>query len=247
MAGSSHRRTGQPCEDANCWQIADGVLIASVADGAGSAVNSSMGANQAVSKAVEAAIDWLRSQGVPGCAGTWDKLLRRAFGRVRKELEGLAEIMETSPQEFATTLLLAVVADGWLAVAQVGDGAVVVRASDDTFRAVTRPPVGVYINETSFLTSVNGMERAQIVVEETPITGLAMLTDGLQMLGLRMPQGAPHPAFFSPLLRLLAAGPNGDGATDKLRGFLESPQVMQRAQDDLTLVLAVREVVGEST
>ena len=59
------------------------------------------------------------------------------------------------------------------------------------------------------------------------------------MLALRMPQGVPHPAFFAPLLRLLAAAPEGNHANEQLSGFLRSPQVTQRVDDDLTLVLAV--------
>ncbi len=66
------------------------------------------------------------------------------------------------------------------------------------------------------------------------------MSDGLQMLALKMPQGEPHPAFFAPLLQLLDASDAADGAEQQLQRFLQSPPVTQRAEDDLTLVLAVR-------
>ncbi|GIW78307.1 MAG: hypothetical protein KatS3mg105_0114 [Gemmatales bacterium] len=60
------------------------------------------------------------------------------------------------------------------------------------------------------------------------------------MLALKMPQATPHPAFFSPLLRLLAETPKLDHAEAQLEGFLLSPRIAERSDDDLTLVLAVR-------
>ena len=71
------------------------------------------------------------------------------------------------------------------------------------------------------------------------MTGLALFSDGLQMLALKMPQGTPHPTFFSPLLGLLATTPLGQ-ATKHLQGFLQSPRVAEKAEDDLTLLLAIR-------
>ena len=37
-----------------------------------------------------------------------------------------------------------------------------------------------------------------------PINGVALFSDGLQMLALKIPGGTPHPPFFTPLLNFLA-------------------------------------------
>lgn len=38
VRGTTHEKTGQPCQDAHCWeQLPESVLVAAVADGAGSA------------------------------------------------------------------------------------------------------------------------------------------------------------------------------------------------------------------
>lgn len=242
VQGGSHKRNGQPCQDSSRWdEIPGGVLVAAVADGAGSAECSEIGASLAVTRAMKQACTRL-ANGVPRTAGGGEALLYDCFRAARDELIATAESMSISLGDLATTLLLAVVTPDRLVAGQVGDGAIVARLPDDSFSAVTRPPVQQeYVNETSFLTSDTFLERAQFVVHPHPVTGVALFTDGLQMLALRMPQALPHPAFFSPLLRLLAAAPEASKATEHLRGFLESPQIAQRTHDDLTLVLAVPE------
>jgi hypothetical protein len=69
---------------------------------------------------------------------------------------------------------------------------------------------------------------------------LALFSDGLQMLALKMPPGTPHPPFFAPLMRFVAQTRDRATAEEHLRGFLQSPRIAERADDDLTLVLAVR-------
>jgi hypothetical protein len=43
------------------------------------------------------------------------------------------------------------------------------------------------------------------------------------------------------LLQLLAAAPAREQAETQLRTFLQSPKITERATDDLTLILAVRD------
>jgi serine/threonine protein phosphatase PrpC len=54
VGGTSHLRNNQLCQDAHHWQILpDNVLVAAVADGAGSAVSGKLGAMVAVEAAIE--------------------------------------------------------------------------------------------------------------------------------------------------------------------------------------------------
>ena len=105
--------------------------------------------------------------------------------------------------------------------------------------AATRPNPQEYINETTFLTSPEFRE-AQWVVQPEPATGLVLLSDGLQMLALKMPQGEPHTAFFARCCKRWTP----PGARSSRTSLAEIPPfaaVAQRAEDDLTLVLAVRQ------
>src|SRR4028119_2107946 len=54
VIGTSHEKRSQPCQDAHCWRLLPhGVLVASVADGAGSAALAEVGAKIAVEGVVE--------------------------------------------------------------------------------------------------------------------------------------------------------------------------------------------------
>jgi hypothetical protein len=53
-----------------------------------------------------------------------------------------------------------------------------------------------------------------------------------------MPQANPHTAFFSPLFRFVSQAKDNPTANEELKAFLESPRMRERADDDLTLLLA---------
>jgi hypothetical protein len=241
VQGESHRRKGQNCQDAHEYRdIGGSVLVAAVADGAGSASTSEIGSALAARAAVAEAMRQLHDA-LPSSDDDWRTLLNHAFHAARHDVVSQAMMLEVPTVELATTLLVAVVTPGRLAVAQIGDGAVVARRDDDSYVSVTRPQAQEYINETTFLTSPTYLNAMQYDVQTVGVTGLALFTDGLQMLALKMPQGVPHVAFFAPLMHLLATASEREHAETQLRSFLLSPRIAQRADDDLTLVLAVRE------
>lgn len=239
VQGVSHLRAGQPCQDAHVWvETASRGLIAAVADGAGSAALAEIGSAIAVQAAIQNAAHRLQS-GAPRTEHGWQALMEEVLQAARQDVIAQAEFLELPAQEMSTTLILVVAFPDQVAAVQIGDGAAVVRLGGDHFQALTRPPVGEYINETSFLTSGALLERAQFATIQGRVTGLAMFSDGLQMLALKMPQGIPHVPFFDPLLRFVNDTPDADRAQEQLQSFLKSSRITQRADDDLTLMLAV--------
>lgn len=240
VQGTSHARNGSPCQDScHALELPGGILLAAVADGAGSAAVSEVGSALAARAAIDRAAQQLHCD-VPESDEDWGTFLRDVLLHARRGVLEQAEVMELPAADLATTLILAVAMPDRMAAVQVGDGAAVARLADDSLVAVTRPPAGEFINETSFLTSDGLLGKAQFAICRWPMTGLALLTDGLQMLALKMPQGEPHVPFFQPLLRGVAASRDPDHALEQLRSFLQSPRIQQRADDDLTLMLAVR-------
>lgn len=115
----------------------------------------------------------------------------------------------------------------------------VVASQPGELLALSLPAQGEYLNETVFLVSRDWASRLQLSVWRGRATGLAVFSDGLQMLALQMPAGIPHAPFFDPLFRFLAATADQREATAELERFLGSAGVRQRTDDDLTLVLAV--------
>jgi hypothetical protein len=236
VRGTSHEKTGQPCQDAHYWEILpEGVLVAAIADGAGSASLGDLGADVAARTAVQAAtgLETPLSEDSDG----WRSLLTEALRSAREAIYAEATCHEVTERELATTLILVIATPELVAAAQVGDGAAVAGVEGDVL-GITVPQTGEYINQTTFLVSRNALNTAQLTVWQGPISHIAILSDGLQMLALKMPEGKPHAPFFSPLFRFIAKAADETEANEQLEAFLRSPRVRERTDDDLTLFLA---------
>jgi hypothetical protein len=252
VAGSSHRAAGRGCDDAHGFRpLPHGGVLLAAADGAGSAPRGAQGAALAVRAAIDSVSCRLTAGMPPAGAIGWQSLLRTALLDARAALEGrgltsppdprVCRIGGTAPtlclDDFATTLLLAIVIDGWILALQVGDGAIVAWDAGG-LRTLTRPDHGEYLNETVFVTSGDFLERAQYtVLRPDGASAVALFSDGLESLALCLASNEPHAPFFAPLFAYA-----GDPAADEgeLAAFLDSPRVCARTDDDKTLVLAVR-------
>lgn len=236
VQGLSHEKLGQPCQDAQAHRLLPGgVLLVALADGAGSAGRSDEGARCAV----EAALTGLAT-GLEDDVADWEALVYDAFIQARRALLDLAEAAEESPREFAATLTCTVAGDR-LVVGQLGDGAVVARCEDGELLAVTQLQRGEYANETNFLTQNDALEQVQVFSVDGPVQALAVMSDGLIRLALRLPENEPHAPFFQPLFAF-AGSVDGcaEQAAEQLAAFLDSERVRLRTDDDKALVLAVR-------
>lgn len=237
VQGTAHRRAGLPCQDAHAWASLEGGAVAlAAADGAGSAAHAERGA----AAATEAALAAIRAEWSPESAADAGALLARALAAGLDAVEAAAAALGTESRELATTLLLAVLHPVGVAAAQVGDGAVVAEDEDGAMHALTLPPRSEFANETVFLISPDALGGAATAVWARPARCVALFTDGLQGLALRLPAGEPHAPFFAPLFRFAAEAGEEDDAGAALAAFLSGPRVTARADDDLTLLLAVR-------
>jgi hypothetical protein len=238
VQGLTHIKRDMPCQDANQARVLPNhAVVVAVADGAGSASRSELGAVWATVTAV----DWvaeLLSQGWPSDDSEWNAMLGAALQTAHDNVRDLARKHHVPFRELATTLLLVVATPDLAAAIQVGDGATVVLTDNGSLVSLTAPQSGEYINETTFFTSPRYLEAAQFAIWRAKVKGVAVLTDGLQMLALRMPEGEPHRAFFMPLFDLVAGMDNQRETEKELRAFLRSDRIRQRADDDLTLVVA---------
>lgn len=245
VQGTSHQKQGLPCQDALQYAVLpDDVLLAAVADGAGSAGLSDVGARCAV----DAALDWLCARltaDQPADPEAWLDLMAAAFRQARLAVLRLADEIDEPARDFAPTLTCVVSAPGCLLIGQIGDGAVVARRADGEMFTVTRSQRGEYANETNFLTQDDALEQVVIDLvaqtsEDPPLTGLALMSDGLTRLALKRPDNDPHGPFFQPLFAFAETAGSSDGAQNQLAAFLASERVCQRTDDDKTLILAVR-------
>lgn len=241
-AGTSHARSGTPCQDAgrcDVLAVAGGeVLVACVADGAGSAAHSELGARLVVecfhavfgdAARAAPALEWLDRDFALG----W-------LAMVQDRIRGLAADMACEASEFACTALGAVVGETGAGFVQIGDGAIVVGGAG-AHAWVFWPQHGEYANSTFFVTMPDAAELLQFERRNAPAE-LALFSDGLERLILDMRTRTVHSPSLRPILGWLAAtGPALDGLPSPVvAAFLHSEPVNRRTDDDKTLVLAVR-------
>jgi hypothetical protein len=240
-AGTSHLKSGQPCQDHASADVVEAgderALVAACADGAGSAAFSEVGARLACARIVQQ-ITGAVENGLQ--VGQIDRAQVLQWCRaVRADLEAEAQGREVPMRELACTLLLAVVGKTAAAFAQIGDGAIVVR-KDDAYQAAFWPQSGEYVNTTNFLTDTEWERRLEFKTEEGSVIDVALFTDGLQPLVLDYAEKAPYARFFGPMFARLRDSQAPDELLVQLRRFLDSPRVNDRTDDDKTLILATR-------
>jgi len=230
---------GLPCQDAYYWEVIQQcTLVAAVADGAGSAPLAEIGASIASRTAVETIHFQLDNPPLPDEDVVYQSLLTDAFRKAQAAVEIEAKSRGVEARDLATTLILLLATPEVIATVQVGDGAVVAGDHTGNIASITCPQFGEYINETTFITSSDAIETAQVSIWRGSLTHVSALSDGLQMLALNMPEGTPHAPFFSSIFQFLSDTTDTMEAQAEVEAFLGSARVTERTDDDLTLLLA---------
>jgi hypothetical protein len=251
VAGVSHELTSLPCQDAHaCEHARDGWIAIAVADGAGSAPLSEVGARTAVDCAVatlgERIGRHLDGTGALNGAEAWrgavDEVLAACLAAVERE----ADARQRPASELACTLLLAVLGPSLTVVAQIGDGAIVVENGDGTIALLTAPDFGEDINATTFLVSPDAVKAAQFTHMVQSARSAAVFTDGIQMLTMKLRMTLesrswePHLPFFEHVFAFFHRQDDPEAAKAALTAMLTSAGVRSRTDDDVTLVVASR-------
>lgn len=241
VTGASHIRAGIVCQDSHEYRLYEpNLLIAAISDGAGSASQAEVGSKTAVRFSIRTLSDFFERNLMPEEDEDWKTLMFSALLAAQRGVEAEAERLGVAPRELASTLILIVAAPNFAVSAQIGDGAAVLQNADGEIFALTVPQSGEYLNETLFLVSPRAIEQAQFGVWRGDVANVASFSDGLQLLALKLSDGKPHAPFFTPLFRFLRETEDAEEAKTQLAGFLRSPRITQRADDDLTLLLATR-------
>jgi hypothetical protein len=237
VTGEGHLKGGKGNEDAFCFASRlDGSLVLAVADGAGSASCGAEGAELATTCALE----FLSEIELPTTEDFWQALMLETVQHVHDALEAHAITQEKDIKDFACTLLAAVLTPSYIAALQIGDGAIV-GMSGETITRLTRATHGEYASETVFVTSQDYLRSCSCtVILSGTITGLALLTDGLEPVAMNLQTGEPFAPFFTPLFRFARSEKDAHEKSQTLSEFLAGERISRRTHDDKTLVLAVR-------
>jgi hypothetical protein len=241
LQGPSHVADESPCQDSHGLRLlgSDGaqILVACVADGAGSAEFSDTGSAIVSDTMIEHAVAFVDAGGRLEDLQREDVLRWCETARDRIQEQAAARNCET--REFASTLSMALVGPTHSCFFQIGDGAMVLRRCG-VYGIVFWPQIGEYANSTNFLTSNIYEKQLEFVAVDGCCSDIALMTDGLERLALRFDSQTPHVPFFDPFFRALRAADDYTGLNMALQTFLGSESVQERSDDDKTLILASR-------
>lgn len=246
VVGSSHMKVGGMCQDANDCQLyqledAGSVLVAVVADGAGSSKYGGEGAALTCNTFMDLASDFLSSGNVLDQFS--DETAKFWLTVIRNKLVARASSQSETVREFSCTLLGAILSDAQSVFLQVGDGAIVVADSEELeYAPVFWPDRGEYENTTHFVTQEDVYEHLRFNLVRRKIVEVALFSDGLQRLALNYKLETAHEPFFRGLFEPLQRAPIGksDTLSEALSTFLGSSRVNEKTDDDKTLILASR-------
>lgn len=244
MRGSSHEKLNLPCQDAHYFEhVSPEMILVAVADGAGSAALSDIGATVAVQTAIRELHEFFLATNIVEDSESIEAAIFDSIAAAKIAVEVEAKARNENARAFASTLLLAIATHTFVAVAQIGDGGIVIKDKQGNIIGLTIPETSEYINETCFLISPNALEHTQVRVWRGEVEQLALFSDGLQLLCLKMPEGTPYDRFFEPLFDFAKKTTDVSKGHSTLREFLSSTKIRSNTDDDVTLILAT---FGES-
>lgn len=243
--GTSHLAAAQPCQDAHCHREAIGldgerVMVLTASDGAGTAAAAEVGSALVCETFARLVSDYVEQGGKIEKIGRL--LVERWVAGVIYRLRLHARESRAELDDYACTLLAAVVADKEAVFVQIGDGAMVVSAGKG-WHHVFWPQHGEFANTTNFITSDGGIEAMEFETLGEQIEEVAVFTDGIENLVLQKAARAVHAPFFDSMFPSVrrSAKPGVDAAlSEALDRYLSSPTVTARTDDDKTLILATR-------
>ncbi|MBW4497753.1 MAG: protein phosphatase 2C domain-containing protein [Oscillatoria princeps RMCB-10] len=244
--GTSHKQGAIPCQDYGDYVTVEDIIVGAVADGAGSAKYSHIGAKLAVETALSYLKGWLKwlkdnhsNLQQPILQEEALKVFNQTLGKVVATLKEKAS-NRYSLNDLACTLLVFVATPEWIAAMQVGDGFIVVSQQDSEYQLLFPPDKGEYANETTFVTSENAKYQMRVRVLLGHYKFICASTDGLERLAISTRDWMPSAGFFQPFEEGLTTRTKQQ-EKESLQQWLDSKEVNAKTDDDKTLLLCVYE------
>jgi len=242
--GLAHLNQKTECQDRLACQTVEtkdgSVLIAVVADGAGSTSDGHVGAEIACQSFIKEVTDFLNSRDASVSS------LNLEFGQhwisfFQKRITKIAKKKKKTIRDFASTLVGAVVGKECAVFFQIGDGGAVFSTSGESasYHFAIAPTESEYVNVTEFLTDQTATESLRFKLIAQRIEDLILFSDGIFAVAVDYQNNQPHEPFLMPMIAPLRNG-NVISLNQKLENFLSSPKINEKTDDDKTIILASR-------
>jgi hypothetical protein len=217
------------------------IIAIALSDGAGSATRGEDGATITCASLIEQAELFLaRNRSV---ASMTEQDAHEWLDTVRKAIADHASDTEHEVRDYACTMLFALIGVETAVFLQIGDGVIVVNDQDQHWSWVFWPERGEFANTTFFVTDAAAADHLRFEQRHVSIDEVALLSDGIEPLVLHYASRTVHAPFFDrmlgPVRRSKVVGEDLALSQD-LEGYLSSPAILERTDDDNTLVLATR-------
>ena len=244
VIGQSHLNQNTVCQDRLATHTveveSDGeILIAVVADGAGSTTDGQRGAEIACKFFINQISEFLKTASI--------KSLTEDFGRrwisfFQQQIAALARVEKKEMREYATTLIGAVVGKNEAVFYQVGDGGAVFSTcgKPESYEFSIAPVESEYVNQTEFLTDDAAANSLRFICVAESIEDVILFSDGIFAVAVDYQTMRPHEPFLMPMIAPLRNGNISNDLNEKLEKFLASPRINEKTDDDKTIILASR-------
>lgn len=252
VVGLAHINLNAECQDRVSSRIintaADGeVLIAVMADGAGSSERGFQGAEFACKLFIEEVSSFLDFTNASVKSLTED-FGERWISYFQQRIAEMAQVDGKALRDYASTLVAAVIGETSAVFYQIGDGGIVISNSGlpESYRFAVAPADSEYVNMTDFITDKAATERLRYSLIDERIEDLILFSDGIFPVAVDYQINQPHEPFLMPMIAPLRKlnSSNGNGAggdlNEKLEKFLASPKLNEKTDDDKTIILASR-------
>ena len=234
VTGRSHQRTGTPLQDRTCVRTENGVTVACLADGAGSAMYSQEGAEAAVQQTCQFMcehFDALYQSKTPM------ELKRAILFHAESAVIQRAQELGVPVQELASTLLAVAVKGDQYLIFHLGDG-VIAYQKDGKVLVASTPWNGEFANSTVFITSPGALRHCKVFRGVQPkLEGFCLMSDGCEaaLYDKRHRRMSPALEILFQQTQLFETKAAGEMLDAAIRDVIAA-----RSQDDCSLVLLSR-------
>jgi hypothetical protein len=239
--GTSHLRDNSECQDTSrCIRAGadSGILIAIVSDGAGSARFGKGGSALTCRTITECARQHFKATGE---APTDDEIWAW-IDQARDRISLAASRRESTPREFAATLIAVIALLDQTIILHIGDGAAVCKI-DGQWAVPSWPANGGYASTTYFITDD---PRPELRITRLPLAadGVSVFSDGIERLVLKFSDQTASASFFDKFATTVTTSGHEGACTPlnkSLGRYLDSDAINERTDDDKSLIVAVRQ------
>lgn len=177
VQGRSHIKSNTPCQDKTYVFNNDDIQVIALADGAGSARLSHVGAEYVTKRICECIskefdVYYKEDDGVV--------IKRKIVNYLLSELNVVAREKDCDIKDLASTLLVVAVKSDKYIIIHIGDG-VIGYLKNDELNIASHPANGEFVNTTIFVTSGDVLQTMRILKGKLgEISGFALMSDGTE-------------------------------------------------------------------